>query len=53
MPTFELGYYETVQNYWTREVEADDEDKAAELFLEIIQGEEPDNVETLSQEWED
>jgi hypothetical protein len=52
MPIFEIDYYERVNNYWSREIEADTLDKAQDLFLVEIQGTEPDNTDVIDNVFE-
>jgi len=47
MATFTIDYYERVNNYWCREIEADSLDQAQDIFLKEIQGAEPDSVDVI------
>ena len=47
MPTFTIDYYERVNNYWCREIDADTLDEAQDIFLKKIQGTEPDDVDVI------
>jgi hypothetical protein len=47
MPIFDIDYYERVNNYWNREIEADTLEEARHLFLEEIRGTEPDDVDVI------
>ena len=53
MATFTIDYYERVNNYWCREIEADSLDQAQDIFLKEIQGEEPDSVDVIDAIFED
>ena len=52
MTIFNINYYERVNNYWSREIEADTLDEARDLFLEEIQGTEPDDVDVIDNVFE-
>jgi hypothetical protein len=52
MPTYNIDYYERVNNYWSREIEADNIEQAKDLFLEDIQGTEPDDVDVIDNVFE-
>jgi hypothetical protein len=47
MATYTIDYYERVNNYWHREIEADTLIEAQDLFLQEIQGEEPDHIDVI------
>jgi hypothetical protein len=53
MPIYNIDYYERVNNYWSREIEADDVEQAKDLFLKDIQGTEPDDVDVIDNVFED
>jgi hypothetical protein len=53
MPKFSIDYYERVNNYWNREIEADTLVEAQTLFLEEIWGTEPDHVDRIGYEFEE
>ena len=53
MPIYNIDYYERVNNYWSREIEADDIEQAKDLFLKEIQGTEPDDVDVIDNVFED
>ena len=53
MPTFNIDYFERVNNYWNREIEADTLVEAQTLFLAEIQGTEPDHVDVIGYEFEE
>ena len=48
MPTFFIQYNERVNNFWAREIEAETLDQAQVIFLAEIQGEEPDDVDVIT-----
>ena len=50
---FNLDYYERVNNYWNREIEADTLVEAMTKFREEIQGTEPDHVDMIGYEFEE
>ncbi len=52
MPIYNIDYYERVNNYWSREIEADDIQQAKDLFLKDIQGTEPDDVDVIDNVFE-
>jgi hypothetical protein len=52
MPIYNIDYYERVNNYWSREIEADNVEQAKDLFLEEIQGTEPDDVDVIDNVFE-
>jgi hypothetical protein len=52
MPIYNIDYYERVNNYWSREIEADDVEQAKDLFLKDIQGTEPDDVDVIDNVFE-
>ena len=52
MPIYNIDYYERVNNYWSREIEADDIEQAKDLFLKDIQGTEPDDVDVIDNVFE-
>jgi len=47
MPTYTIDYYERVNNYWCREIDADTLDEAQDIFFKEIQGTEPDDVDVI------
>lgn len=47
MTTYTIDYYERVNNYWNREIEADTLIEAQDIFLAEIQGEEPDHIDVI------
>ena len=47
MAKYTIDYYERVNNYWCREIEADTLDQAQDIFLSEIQGTEPDDVDVI------
>ena len=53
MTIYNIDYYERVNNYWSREIEADDIEQAKDLFLKEIQGTEPDDVDVIDNVFED
>ena len=53
MPKFSIDYYERVNNYWNREIEADTLVEAQTLMLEEIQGTEPDHIDIIGYEFEE
>jgi hypothetical protein len=52
MPIYNIDYYERVNNYWSREIEADNVEQAKDLFLKEIQGTEPDDVDVIDNVFE-
>ena len=52
MPIYNIDYYERANNYWSREIEADNIEQAKDLFLEEIQGTEPDYVDVIDNVFE-
>lgn len=52
MPIYNIDYYERANNYWSREIEADNVEQAKDLFLEEIQGTEPDYVDVIDNVFE-
>ena len=52
MTTYTIVYYERVNNYWSREIEADTLDQAQDIFLKEIQGTEPDDVDVIDNVFE-
>lgn len=52
MPIFDIDYYERVNNYCSREIEADTLIEAQDIFLKEIQGTEPDNVDVIGSVFE-
>ena len=52
MPIYNIDYYERANNYWSREIEADNIEQAKDLFLEEIQGTEPDDVDVIDNVFE-
>jgi hypothetical protein len=53
MPKFNIDYYERVNNYWSREIEADTLIEAQEKLREDIQGTEPDHIDIVGYEFEE
>jgi hypothetical protein len=53
MPKYSIDYFERVNNYWNREIEAENSTIAQTLFLEEIQGTEPDHVDRIGYGFED
>ena len=53
MPKFSIDYYERVNNYWHREIEADTLMDAHDKLIEEIQGTEPDHVDIIGYEFEE
>lgn len=53
MPKFSIDYFERVNNYWNREIEADTLVEAQTKFREEIQGVEPDHVDLIGYEFEE
>jgi hypothetical protein len=53
MAKFSIDYYERVNNYWNREIEADTLVEAQTLMLEEIQGTEPDHIDIIGYEFEE
>ena len=53
MPIYNIDYYERANNYWSREIEADNIEQAKDLFLKDIQGTEPDDVDVIDNVFED
>jgi hypothetical protein len=47
MPIYNIDYHERVNNYWSREIEADNIEQAKDLFLKEIQDTEPDDVDVI------
>ena len=47
MPIYNIDYHERVNNYWNREIEADNIEQAKDLFLKEIQDTEPDDVDVI------
>ena len=52
MPIYNIDYYERANNYWSREIEADNVEQAKDLFLEEIQGTSPDDVDVIDNVFE-
>ena len=50
---FSIDYYERVNNYWHREIEADTLVEAQTIMREEIQGTEPDHVDIIGYEFEE
>ena len=50
---FSIDYYERVNNYWHREIEADTLIEAQDFLLQEIQGTEPDHVDIIGCEFEE
>lgn len=53
MPKFSIDYFERVNNYWNREIEADTLVEAQTLLIAEIQGTEPDHVDVIGYGFED
>jgi hypothetical protein len=53
MPKFSIDYYERVNNYWHREIEADTLVEAQSKLREEIQGTEPDHIDIIGYEFEE
>jgi len=53
MTIYTIDYYERVNNYWSREIEADTLNEAQVIFLAEIQGTEPDDVDVIDNVFED
>ena len=53
MPIYNIDYYERVNNYWSREINANSIEEAKKFFLEEIQGTEPDDVDVIDNVFED
>jgi hypothetical protein len=53
MPKFNIDYFERVNNYWNREIEADTLLEAQEKMREEIQGVEPDHQDIIGYEFEE
>ena len=52
MPIYNIDYYERANNYWSREMEADNIEQAKDLFLEEIRGTSPDDVDVIDNVFE-
>ncbi len=52
MPIYNIDYYERANNYWSREIEADNIEQAKDLFLQEIQGTSPDDVDVIDNVFE-
>lgn len=52
MPKYSIDYYERVNNYWHREIEADSLIEAQEKMREEVQGTEPIYVDFIGYEFE-
>jgi hypothetical protein len=52
MPIYNIDYYERANNYWSREIDADNIEQAKDLFLKEIQGTEPDDVDVIDNVFE-
>ena len=50
---FSIDYYERVNNYWHREIEADTLVEAQTIMREEIQGTEPDHIDIIGYEFEE
>ena len=53
MPKFSIDYYERVNNYWHREIEAETLMEARVKLVEEVQGTEPDHVDFIGYEFEE
>jgi hypothetical protein len=53
MPIFNIDYFERVNNYWNREIEADTLVEAQTIMREIIMGTEPDHIDFIGYEFEE
>ena len=53
MATFFVQYNERVNNFWSRDIEADTLEQAQDIFLSEIQGTEPDNVDAITSWFEE
>jgi hypothetical protein len=53
MPKFNIDYFERVNNYWNREIEADTLVEAQSKMREEIQGAEPDHQDIIGYEYEE
>jgi len=53
MPKFNIDYFERVNNYWNREIEADTLVEAQTKLREEIQGTEPDHVDVIGYGFEE
>lgn len=47
MPIFTIEYNERVNNFWSRDIEAETLDQAQDIFLTEIQGQEPDDSDVV------
>ena len=52
MPIYNIDYYERSNNYWSREIEADDIEQAKTFFLDEIAGTKPDDVDVIDNVFE-
>lgn len=52
MNTFNFTYHERVDNEWNAEIEADSEEEAREIFLDKIQGTQPDESNVVASFWD-
>jgi hypothetical protein len=52
MPIYNIDYYERSNNYWSREIEADNIEQAKTFFLDEIQGTKPDDVDIIDNVFE-
>jgi hypothetical protein len=52
MPIYYIDYYERVNNYWSREINANSIQEAKAFFLEEIQGTSPDYVDVIDNVFE-
>ena len=53
MPKFSIDYFERVNFYWNREIEADTLVEAQTKMIEEVQGEEPDHVDFIGYGFEE
>lgn len=50
--TFEVTYHERIDSAWSAEIEADNEEEARTIFLEQIQGTEPNESQVVASYWD-
>ena len=50
--TFEFTYHERVDNAWSAEIEADNEEEARTILLARIQGTEPNESQVVASYWD-
>ncbi len=53
MPKYSIDYFERVNNYWHREIEADTLIEAQDFLLREIQGTEPDHTDIIGAAFEE